>query len=415
MTSFETPLRYQDPRMEMKPRLLVYRFIEELRDSSGQSIFVHTDYNERNEVIKKFCEIPCYLEETDDRQSLSKYPFVVRKFVGFDDEHKINVTFNDTSLHEYIASDHLDNCGDNGQLVSHSSPRLDGTQLWEIARFKWGFLVRPEKMSNMLRLFVLGFLQNIDIVSGPYLAAGLVADFVSLAFLRALAVPNTGFPLIGFTLDSSETLGSIRPNRSMLQNLFGLLFQIPKTSSYARGRELIRIGKQFGLKRFKWAEPGQNIAPWDIRPVHNTPSSGIIHEIPDEVIDHDQYLDSVANVSPIVPETLWTEPTESLIEVDLLPATPMDLDICTISSPISDCTSKLSECNMDGTTTGWYPVDNYTTSPILVDDVVVPWTFDSSGLLMTQLAYPNNDIVLEELSPNSSAQDENILSPQLLP
>lgn len=379
------------------------------RDSSGQSIFVHTDYNERNEIIKKFCEIPCYLEETDNRQSLSKYPFVVRKFVGFDDEHKINVTFNDTSLHDYIASDHLDN-GDNGQLISHSSRRLDGTQLWEIARFKWGFLVRPEKMSTMLRLFVLGFLQNVDIVSGPYLAAGLVADFVSLAFLRALAIPNTGFPLIGFTLDSSETIGSIRPNRSMLQNLFGLLFQAPKTSSYARGRELIRIGKQFGLKRFKWAEPGQNIAPWDIRPVYST-SSAVIHEIPDEVIDHEQYLASVVSVSPVVPDAVWTENPESLIEADLLPPTPMDLDICTISSPISDCTSKLSECNMDGTT-GWYPVENCTTSPILVDDVVVPWTFDSTGLLMTHLMYPNNDVVLEALSPTSPQEDDG-LSPQL--
>ena len=276
------------------------------RTPAGECILIHTDYNERNEVVGKYAELGCDSLPLLLQHHMPEYSFVVTKFIDDAEEDDLSddgsnggeaqrmdvqVYFHDEALLREVAAgaggeielmmrtsagneqSDVNGGGGGGGVgadgrgggggggVGNVAPQpvvrqVDGAWLWEIARLKWGFLVHPSRISAKLRLLVFGCLQNIDIIAGVPLEAGL-ADFVSLAFLRALASSQRShLPFVGFSVDdsaSSRRRGGVPGDREMLTELFRLLFPRPHSLRAGESADVIRIGRRLGLCGFKHA------------------------------------------------------------------------------------------------------------------------------------------------------------------
>ncbi|KAF8542417.1 hypothetical protein BDD12DRAFT_825098 [Trichophaea hybrida] len=342
-TTFEN---HQPRTLCAKLKPLAYRYIEEIRIPCGEIVFIHRDYNERNEVLDKFAELGfgSLDQETTKSTSLAlEYPFVVTKFTDADGEKCVQVFFHDTSLLEDITCNEK-KCGYDRGSFKTTVKKIDGAWLWEIARLKWGFFVHPGRMSARLRL-VFGFLQNIEIVSGVSLGSGL-ADFVSLAFLRALALPDSHLPLVGFSLDSVSTRrGGVPGDLGMLKNLFRLLFefQLSFGSNSLRGIELVKIGHHLGLSKFKPLESINTLGlPWETpelappRSIHRSQSparagfagSNMVQSFPQQIF---QQRPPVCGASfllePLTPASSSYPKHHNLAETELLGADSMEIDL----------------------------------------------------------------------------------------
>lgn len=329
----------------------------------GEIILIHRDYNERNEVLRKFAELSSISldQETTETTSLaSEYPFVVTKFMDDEGDYSVQVFFHDTSLLEDIT------CSERGFRYNRSShktavQRIDGALLWEIARLRWGFFIHPGRMSAKLRLLVFGFLQNVEIVSGVPLGSGL-ADFVSLAFLRALALPDAHLPVVGFSLDSVSThRGGVPGDREMLKSLFRLLFQVPFASSPSRGIELVKIGRCLGLSKFKLPEWMDTSGfPWETpelslpRPIHRSPppirvspASGLLtRSSPQRLLQQQPWIRRVP--PPLGPLTPFFSSNHTLEQTELLDTDIMEVDPSEDTQVFPDAPNYLSQINDDG-------------------------------------------------------------------
>ncbi|KAF8244969.1 hypothetical protein K440DRAFT_663103 [Wilcoxina mikolae CBS 423.85] len=330
---------------KLKP--LAYRYIEEIRLPCGEIVFIHRDYNERNEVLDKFAELGSGSldQETTESTSLAlEYPFVVTKFTDADGEKCVQVFFHDSSLLEDITCNERGCRYDRGSFKT-TVKKIDGAWLWEIARLKWGFFVHPGRMNAKLRLLVFGFLQNVEIVSGVPLGSGL-ADFVSLAFLRALALPNAHLPLVGFSLDSVSThRGGVPGDLEMLKNLFRLLFefQVSFESSSWRGIELVKIGRRLGLSKIELPEwINTSGFPWETpelappRSIHRSPSPAragfpgfnMIQSFPQQILQQPPPVRSTSLLlEPLTPASSSYPKHHDLANTELLEADFMEIDL----------------------------------------------------------------------------------------